>query len=457
MAHWLLSYPRLVTVAIEAGLALAAFVSDPLGLEEQKYRAVDNGLAVLTQYLRAEPPSGVAVVLIDRTTLNDWKVDWPITYGKMAELVHTFACARVAGVFFDFTASRQFNLVEGLNDLKTVVEDSSSSKYGPVCADGARPNKIPAYFGKIQGAPSPLGDWLDQRGSTFLLNTGEDDGIYQSGREKFPARAVPANETTPAFGLLRMMARKRGSVEQSDGAPCSEDDSRVSCWKKPLAMVWGAKLDPAQARVSDVSRCRGNRGFADIVLGLTPFGSDDRYESCPPVLTLTGKMLFPDLNFINSHGDPLKLLADRVVLVGVNLVGLNDQIATPVHEYLPGVYKHAVALGELVRYGQHYPTLPKPALLVALVAAIYLLLEGAREGLIERQHGQMLFAGLLGTFVLGFMALVFWQRWPASLVVAVFGYYLGVIGAIFAASSAKNIARKQRSNSKPVVVKEQKP
>ena len=452
MAHWLLSYPRLVTIVIEAGLALAAFTSDPLGLEEQKYRAVDNGLAVLTQYLRAEPPSGVAVVLIDRPTLNDWKADWPITYGKTAELVHTFACAKAAGVFFDFTASRQFNLVEGQDDLKKAVEDSS--KYGPACADGARPKKIPVYFGKIEKAPSPLGQWLDQRGSTFLLNTGEDDGIYQSGREKFPARAVPVNETTPAFGLRRMMEKSGGSGEKDDGAPCREDDPRVGCWKKPLAMVWGAKLDPDQARVSDVSRCRGNRGFVDIVVGLTPFGADDRYKSCPPVLTLTGKTLFPDLNFINSYGNPLKFLADQIVLVGVNLVGLNDQIATPVHEYLPGVYKHAVALGELVRYGQHYPTLPKPGFLIALVAVIYLLLEAAREGLIGRPHGQKLFVAVLGTFFLGFTALVFWQLWPASLVVAVFGYYLGVIGAIFAASSAKNVAREQRSNPKPVVVEE---
>jgi hypothetical protein len=455
MAHWLLSHPRLLTVVIEAGLALAAFVSDPLGLAEQKHRAVDNGLAVVTQYLRAEPPQAVAVVLIDRPTLNDWKTDWPITYGKVAELVHTFACAGARGVFFDFTASRQFNLVEGQNDLRAAVEDSS--KYGPACFNGGRPDKIPVYFGKIEGVQSPLGQWLEQRGSTFLLNTGEDDGIYQSGRDKFPARAVPASETTPAFGLMRAIERTRGSTKQDDGAPCGNDDPRVGCWSKPLAMVWGTAIDPAQTRVSDVSRCRGNRGFADTVLGLTPLGADDRYESCPPVLTLTGKTLYPDLSFIDAHGDPLKSLAGRTVMVGVNLVGLNDQIATPVHEYLPGVYKHAAALGALLHYGQHYPTVPKPAVLTAVVGVIYLLLETARELLTGRRHGHWLFVAVLAACFIAFLALTYWRLWPASMLVAVFGYYLGVVGAIFVAAGARKVAREQRANPEPAAVKECEP
>jgi hypothetical protein len=455
MAHWLLSYPRLVTVALEAGLALAAFVIDPLEFSEQKHRAVDHGLAVVTQYLHAEPPQDVAVVLIDRPTLNDWKTDWPITYGKMAELVHTFACAGARSVFFDFAASRQFNLVEGQNDLRAAVEDSS--KYGPICANGGRPAKIPVYFGRIADVQSPLNQWLDQRGSTFLLNTGEEDGIYQSGRDKFPARAVAAHEVTPAFGLMRAIERTRGSTKQDDGAPCGSDDPRVRCWSMPLAMVWGAAIDPAQTRVSDVSRCRGNRGLADLVLGLTPLGADNRYESCPPVLTLTGKNLYPDLNFIDAHGDPLKFLAGRIVMVGVNLVGLNDQIATPVHEYLPGVYKHAVALGALIHYGRHYPTLPRPAVLTMLVAIIYLLLETAREWLLGRRHGPWLFIGVLAVCFIGFFALIYWRLWPASLLVAVFGYYLGVVGAIFAATSARKVAREPGSNPKQAGAEECKP
>jgi hypothetical protein len=409
----------------------------------------------VTQYLRLEPPQAVAVVLIDRPTLNDWKMDWPITYGKMAELVHTFACAGARGVFFDFSVSRQFNLVEGQSDLRAAVEDSS--KYGPGCVNGRRPDRVTVNFGKIEGVQSPLSQWLEQRGSTFLLNTGEEDGIYQSGLEKFPARAVPLHEITPAFGLMRAIERARGSTKQDDGEPCRGDDPRVGCWTRPLAMVWGAAIDPAQTRVSDVSRCRGNRGAAELILALTPLGGEDRYESCPPVLTLTGKTLYADLNFIEAHGDPLRFLTGRIVMVGANLVGLNDQIGTPVHGYLPGVYKHAVALGALIHYGRHYPTLPQPAVLTVLVAVIYLLLETARECLVGRRRGHRLFMGLLAVCFIGFFALIYWQLWPASLLVAVFGYYLGVIGTIFAAASARKGAREQRSNSKPAEVEEYKP
>jgi CHASE2 domain-containing sensor protein len=438
MLDWVLSHPRIRSIAVGTALALVAFWTDPLGIGEQQTRALDNYIAVATQYLRAGPPKNLAVLLIDQDALKEWSVDWPIPYSKMAELVHELACAHTQGVFFDFTASRQFNPAEGDKDLRDAVEDSSQ---GAVCVDGERPEKIPVFLGKIEQVVTPLNTWLDDRNKLFLLNAGEDDGIYQSGKEEFPARAVPIKEASPAFGLMRVMPFGGARSESEDVAPCRDDDPRPQCWRAPLTLVWNGGLDPAQGKVSNTLACRGDKGLVDILWGQTPWGASDLYETCPPVLTLRALDLERDLGYIEAHGDPTIPLTGRFVLVGVDLPGLNDKVLTPVHDHLPGVYKHAVALGALIHYRAHYPTLPSPTSLGVLVVAIYLALESAREFLRGRQGQSWLFAAVFVVFGGAFALLVYLRNWPASLVVSVFGYYAAVAVALFVAWHAKTQAK----------------
>lgn len=439
MLSWVLSHPRLRSVVVEAAIAWFVFWADPLGIVEQRLRAVDNFLGAVTQYSRIAPPERLAVVLIDRDALNDWRLDWPIPYSKMAEMVHELACAGATGVFFDFTASRQFNLApaEDQEKLREAVEDSSR---GPVCLDGEPPQKIPVFFGKIEQAESPLNTWLEQRDASFFLNAGEEDGIYQTGKEKFPARFVADKDVSPAFGLMRVPRLGGGLSASQDAAPCRDEDARPQCWRAPLALVWNGGIDPRQGEGSNILGCRGDKGWIGILWGLTPWGASDRYEPCPPVLTRRALDLERDLGYIEKYGDPAISLKDRFVLVGVELPGLNDRVLTPVHDHLPGVYKHAVALGALLHWGADYPTLPPPTSLGVLVAATYLILEAAREGVRGRKREHWLFTGIFVVFAGAFAVWVYRRNWPASLVVAVFGYYAAVAAGLFFASRARSQA-----------------
>lgn len=56
--------------------------------------------------------------------------------------------------------------------------------------------------------------------------------------------------------------------------------------------------------------------------------------------------------------NPLDLLRERIVFVGVNLPALNGRVISPVQGQLPGVYFHAVALDNLITYGANYPRQP---------------------------------------------------------------------------------------------------
>jgi CHASE2 domain-containing protein len=436
---WLRSRPWFASIVTGAALSFLAFWAASLGIASQKDSAIDNYIAVATQYLRIGPPKDLAVVLIDQDALKEWRVDWPISYDKIADLIHELACARTKGVFFDFSASRRFNPQDSDKGLRESVEDSSR---GANCPDGNRPDRIPVFFGKIEGVDGPSSAWLEGQGKTFLLNAAEQDGIYQSGKEVFPARALPIKEVTPAFGLMWEPPLGGDAVRTEDAATCRDQDPRPACWRAPLTMQWNAGLDPEQKMVSRTLGCRGDPGALGLLLGLAPWADhDERFESCPPVLTLRALDLERDLDYIAANGDPARHLVGRFVFVGVDLPGLNDTIATPVHDHLPGVYKHAVALGELLHYRAGYPTLPRPAALYVLVAAIYLMLEAAREATRDRPGQHWMFAAAFLAVVGGFAVLAYQRDWPASLIVVIFGNYVAVTIALFLAWRARARAR----------------
>ncbi|MBC2770179.1 CHASE2 domain-containing protein [Pusillimonas minor] len=59
-----------------------------------------------------------------------------------------------------------------------------------------------------------------------------------------------------------------------------------------------------------------------------------------------------------NHEDVRKqaaaLMKDKIILYGANLTGVNDLIFTPTRDILPGVYLHAMALDNLLRWGGEY-------------------------------------------------------------------------------------------------------
>ena len=131
-------------------VALLLFVIDPLGVAMQKSLAIEKNFAWLVGNVWAyEPSDRLAVVLIEEEDLRSpaFQVDWPIPYAKTASLIRLLACAGASGVFFDYTASNQFNLAVGQDDLEAMVLNSSDA---PRCNDDNTPPRIPVYFGATE-------------------------------------------------------------------------------------------------------------------------------------------------------------------------------------------------------------------------------------------------------------------------------------------------------------------
>jgi hypothetical protein len=440
---------RARAIIAETVLPLFLFFADPLGVVAYKARAIDDSVTVLTQFAHKSQAAGkLAVLLIDQGTLDTWRIDWPLTYGRMSGLIHSLACANVAGVFFDFTLSEKFNLSEGKDQLQAATENSSKvAGDWPNCDNGKPPARIAVYFGKAESIDSPLAQALDDY--AFSIDVRDGDGVYPAGGAEFPDKPVPIGQAAPAFGIIRNLPQLLPGHEDDPATPCDFHDPRPKCWVKPLALEWTADVDPHQGAVADMD-CRGFPGWHKIVAGLFGITQEGRYEPCPPILTLKAEDLYRDRNYIAEYGNPADLLQGRFVFVGTELAGLNDQIFSPVHGYLPGVYKHAVATDNLLSYGADYPTVPRPWLLGVMVVLTYFLIGAVRE---LSQDVRWRRPALVLTAVVAlsaWFAIIYYLKWPWSLMVTIFGYYSG--GVLFVEA-----ARYRSPESKPPALAQPEP
>jgi hypothetical protein len=432
-------------IIAETVLALALFFTDPLGIAAQKSHVVDSAISQLFQFnYRSKASAKLATILIDKETLDSWQIDWPMTYGKTAELVHALACAKAIGVFFDFTLSKEFNLATGQDLLEAVAADSSSPNSGPDCPDGQRPKKIRVFFGKADNIDSPLAQTLNRADSAFWIDVASENSVYPAGKAEFPDAPLQANQVTPAFGIVRGVPQLGLKIGNDAGSPCQYNDSRPKCWFRPLALVWSGQINSQQGLVSRTESCRGFPGWNTMLASFIGLTKQGRFETCPPILTMKAEDLSRDRDYVAANGNPASLLNGRFVFVGTRLAGLNDQIYSPVHGYLPGVYKHAVATDNLISYGENYPTLPRSWQLGVALAITYGLIEAIKEfssGMLRRRL-------IFGTSVLASLAtwsaLVLVLNWPPSLILAVFGYYAGSVLFIEAARPRRNGPRGQK-------------
>ncbi len=411
-------------VIAETVLAAFLFFTDPFGIISHKAQIINNAIATLTQFsYSSRATEKIAVALIDQSTLDYWKTDWPLNYGRTADLIHALACAKATGVFFDFTASGKFNLADGQDLLKALIADSS--KGGPNCPDGARPKKIAVFFGKADDIDTDLSRELDRNDRSFWIEAGDDDSLYPAGRTDFPDQTLKLSQVTPAFGVVRSMNLVDPAAE--DGSLCRVDDPRPKCWIKPIALRWSGLVNPKQSAASRTESCRGELSWIEMLSNIAGLTHEKQYEPCPPILTLKAEDLYRDQSFIAANGDPALLLAGRFVFVGTKLAGLNDQVFSPVHGYLPGVYKHAMATDNLLTYGADYPTIPQPWFLGLIVVIIYSTIEAAKELSKDLPRANWVTGGVSFLCLIAFTAVIFFYRWQPSVIFAVFAYYAGSV------------------------------
>ena len=359
--------------------ALGLFFFDPLHLDAAKTGSLDNWFQ---RYYASDYPSNaderLAVVLIDEPTLEEWKADWPVPYDYLVGIIYRLSCARATAAFFDLIPVSQYSDLEGQDRLAMAVADSS--QIDQPCPDASLPERIPVFFGGSEPEKSRLLiEMASGRGHLFNLETNVEPGIYPVGRETFPNRPVRDDEITPAFGLLRRLC-EAGSVNSSAPLDCNVRQALSS--NRPLVVRWSGRVAPEQNDIYPTEACLQTPGFwGQLLFSLYWRGGAGGYQPCRPILTIPANALISgNIRTARPGRDPvLDLMKGRIVMIGVDLPLLNDVVSSPVHGTLPGVFVHAMALSNLLTYGDAYPTRPDdPGLLLVLVP-LFLLLEFLRR------------------------------------------------------------------------------
>jgi hypothetical protein len=408
----------------ESIIALVLFAVDPLGAGAHLERTVDRWIAVATQFINdSSGADNIAVVLINQETLDEFRHDWPLPYGVIADLGKRLVCAGARAIFFDLSASRRYETSDD-DRLEAMVAGSEGNDVR--CAAGNVHRMAPIYFANIPGVVSSVQDRLNKANKTFMIRTEQAENTYPAGPAEFMTSQPSSSEVTPAFGLLRLLCGD--SAMQANLRPtwCPRDTASAYA-KAPIFLSWNGNPPRDQMNVSNSPECKiAPVTLADRILsGLRFLFIESAGTRCPPVLTLVGADLYRDYLYIDSHGvDPARFLDGRVVFVGVDLDGLNDHVQSPVHGQMAGVFFHAVGFENLLDYGDSYYERPADKSKWLVTFAFFfggnLLLDRFfREG--RRWWG---FGSILGWVGL-FAVIIYVLRWPGSFLVSLIMYIVG--------------------------------
>jgi len=148
------------------------------------------------------------------------------------------------------------------------------------------------------------------------------------------------------------------------GASCRDlpEDAAAALAKPPVALRWGRELSPLQHLATSVAKCSvaGNSLFEQLLQAMFWKIRDSGQATCAYTLTLKASAL--EASSPEDRALLMRMLSDKLVLVGAQITSAGDLIQTPVHGMLPGVYLHAMALDNLISYGMHYQHEPAAVL-----------------------------------------------------------------------------------------------
>ncbi|KXF82282.1 CHASE2 domain-containing protein [Enterovibrio coralii] len=329
------------------GLCIVAmFIVDPLGIRvsaEKHYE--DHILRLLAPFFSETVSDQVTVVLIDEAFLEQTE-RFPVNYTNLARLLKVTSHHQPKAVFFDILQHHKHSdrferwlKTMGKTDFPLFM--ASDPEY-----DTPRRLKNP---NSIRSQLNSVSDFV---------------AVSWSGEQHYyPLLVDFEGQTTPSAAL----ALYRIYCEQNTES-CINKVSDTS-FENSMVIQWTNKFDARQNEFRYVGESCEERPDGNLANMLNTFWtlivqgviSEEELDNklrlkCPPVLTISALSLFQPGAFNSTllqHA-----LNDRLVLFGYHLSGGTDNVISPVHGKLPGVYKHAMALENLVFKGENYWNVP---------------------------------------------------------------------------------------------------
>lgn len=335
----------------------------------------------------------IMVVLYDEQFLRAYDSAWPISYEDHADWLLRLAGQpglRPRAIFLDITFSQERDdptlpaLKHALCTLRDTLHVPVFLAALPDAASGrltTRPG-LGSCFTLVGADYTP--DTLDGYAWTYPLTRRLDETGWTSGPRVAPDQ--------PAY-------RNAALAIAVDAGRTALGDESV-----PLALVWGAVAAPGGELAQRDQGCVRSRSLWH---SLTP-GQFLQFGESPPLCPYHRAWSMEQLGAL-EEARLAAAVAGRYVMIGANIPGHNDFARSPVHGLVPGVHYHAMALDNLLGYGDRYKldhewnadgftTLAVPGMLtVFAVLAVHLLWSWARAWVAGRTWWQDMRGRLAGS------------------------------------------------------------
>ncbi|MCL1528771.1 CHASE2 domain-containing protein [Xanthomonas nasturtii] len=359
-------------------LSLVVGVVDPFGLkragEVQSQRVAARMFAPFYGMPSSSPtPTAqdhIAVVLIDDHTLRSREYAWPPRYSYYDEMLRRVLAQQPRAVYVDIVMEQRRDYDDSYQDARAGMETEIGCGKAPVFFGVSAPGRRSIFSGVGAAAP-PCGVEASviQVGTvtaaqdvvTSWKGLGSGYPMLLAAQNVRDEGWMPPLATSTGLGAdyrSVALALYQIACHRRSAPGCSEDASALTsdALGAPLSVQWGSTLPRVPAQPEGLGCLQGTHvgwweRLADasemtvhgLRSGLNEQIEDQRRQRCGYTLTV----------FEEELDDPAvaAVLKDRVVLIGTHLSGLSDQVISPVHQKIPGVYLHAMALDNLMSWG----------------------------------------------------------------------------------------------------------
>ncbi|MBI3785224.1 MAG: CHASE2 domain-containing protein [Deltaproteobacteria bacterium] len=332
----------------------------------------------------------ITVVLAEQTSLDAWAEYWPPTFGFHAEVLDQICMRRPKAVFIDII----FRDRRGDGTL----EKLQAAIHRCVCANVNDGNGVDVYLASpTEAKRSPILPELLTPGAcgrkAVAVRVPKVTDAQDRGNREYPLVYAQADGT-----------RSTAALQLFQKHLCREDETESRCgpslerYRDTMQLFWGTRL----ARFSDQDCQLPDNG---VLRALTAriLGNPEKFRlNCPYTQTITALNLL-QAPLVHTPDNVTPLVTGKVVLYAMHVSGSGDLVYPATHKKLPGVYLHAMAIDNLVTYGDRYlRAIPEgieigtdgitlrvitfDALVFSLFAAVAAVLRIRRERNSETEH-----------------------------------------------------------------------
>lgn len=344
-------------------------IFDPFGFDastdRQSYMVAERALSPFHDWFNPEIRDQITIVLLKEEDQEDGE-PWPPKYSRHGNIIASIVEQKPRAFFGDITFQTNREDEESLNNMVNTINDAMENN-----------PEVPVFIGsfhKNDKTPEVIRNLLRM---AYVSWDGSTENYPLIGsKDNVVNDKIISDINYPAFSIFMELCKQDKNL-----SVCGDDiklgNIPKDAFSRDMEIRWLSTTPPQLADTVSESEEASNREChnyekkddasinrmlsrlyaasrnllipaKEVIDKVIPqhYLENKTTLSCPPFITLSTEQLTSDRwrHFIE----------DKIVFFGHHLLASRDSHETPVHGYMPGVFIHAMALENLLRYGEDY-------------------------------------------------------------------------------------------------------